>query len=34
MAVCLYAFKKKSKKDYKKAVHQAEKILSEYLKEN
>jgi hypothetical protein len=32
-AVCLYGFQKKSTKDYKKAVKQAEKILEEYLKE-
>jgi hypothetical protein len=31
--VCLYGFQKKSKKDYKKAVKQAEKILKDYLKE-
>ena len=31
-AVCLYGFQKKSKKDYQKAVKQAEKILEEYLK--
>ncbi len=33
-AVCLCGFHKKSKKDYKKAIKQAEKILSEYLREN
>lgn len=32
-AVCLWGFLKKSTKDYKKAVKQAEKILEEYLKE-
>lgn len=32
-AVCLYAFQKKSTKDYNKATKQAEKILVEYLKE-
>ncbi len=32
-AVCLYGFQKKSTKDYKKAVKQAERILEEYLKE-
>lgn len=32
-AVCLCGFLKKSTKDYKKAVKQAEKILEEYLKE-
>ena len=32
-AVCLYGFQKKSTKDYKKAVRQAEKILEEYLNE-
>jgi hypothetical protein len=32
-AVCLYGFHKKSTKDYKNAVKQAEKILEEYLKE-
>lgn len=32
-AVCLYAFQKKSTKDYNKAIKQAEKILVEYLKE-
>ena len=31
--VCLWGFLKKSTKDYKKAVKQAEKILEEYLKE-
>ncbi len=32
-AVCLCGFLKKSTKDYKKAVKQAEKILEEYRKE-
>ena len=32
-AVCLYGFQKKSTKDYKKAIKQAEKILEQYLKE-
>ncbi|MGB3344631.1 MAG: type II toxin-antitoxin system RelE/ParE family toxin [Aequorivita sp.] len=32
-AVCLCGLLKKSTKDYKKAVKQAEKILEEYLKE-
>jgi hypothetical protein len=32
-AVCLYGFMKKSNKDYKKAISQAENILEEYLKE-
>jgi hypothetical protein len=32
-AVCLCGFQKKSTKDYKRAVNQAEKILEEYLKE-
>jgi hypothetical protein len=32
-AVCLCGFLKKSTKDYKKAVKQAEKILEEYLEE-
>ena len=32
--VCLCGFHKKSNKDYKKAVKQAEKILSDYLKQN
>ena len=31
-AVCLYGFQKKSTKDYKKAIKQAEKILEDYLK--
>jgi len=31
-AVCLFGFQKKSTKDYKKAVKQAEKILKDYLK--
>ena len=30
-AVCLYGFNKKSTKDYKKAIKQAEKLLTEYL---
>jgi len=30
--VCLYGFQKKSNKDYKKAIKQSEKILSDYLK--
>jgi hypothetical protein len=33
-AICLNGFIKKSTKEYKKALVQAEKILSEYLKEN
>ena len=33
-AVCLNGFVKKSTKDYKKAIKEAEKILGEYLKEN
>ena len=33
-AVCLCGFQKKSTKDYKKAIKQAETILEEYLKEN
>lgn len=32
-AVCLLGFQKKSTKDYKKAIKQAERILEEYLKE-
>ncbi|MFT5103628.1 MAG: hypothetical protein ACI86C_001288 [Candidatus Latescibacterota bacterium] len=32
-AVCLCGFLKKSNKDYKKAIKQAENILEEYLKE-
>lgn len=32
-AVCLFGFQKKSTKDYKKAIKQAERILEEYLKE-
>ncbi len=32
--VCLCGFQKKSKKDYNKAVKQAEKILKDYIKEN
>ena len=32
-AVCLVAFQKKSTKDYKNAIKQAEKILKEYLKD-
>ena len=32
--VCLCGFHKKSNKDYKKATRQAEKILSDYLKQN
>lgn len=32
-AVCLVAFQKKSTKDYKKAIKQAEKILEDYLKD-
>jgi hypothetical protein len=32
-AVCLCGFQKKSTRDYKKAVKQAERILEEYLKE-
>ena len=30
--VCLYGFHKKSNKDYKKAIKQSVKILSNYLK--
>lgn len=30
--VCLCGFQKKSNKDYKKAIKQAEKLLSDYLK--
>ena len=30
-AVCLCGFQKKSTKDYKKALKQAEKLLNEYL---
>ncbi|MCK4678004.1 MAG: type II toxin-antitoxin system RelE/ParE family toxin [Bacteroidales bacterium] len=30
--VCLYGFHKKSTKDYAKAIKQAEKILSDYIK--
>ena len=32
-AVCLCGFQKKSTKDYKKAIKQAETILEEYIKE-
>lgn len=32
-AVCLCGFQKKSTKDYKKAIKQAERILEDYLKE-
>ena len=32
-AVCLVGFLKKSNKDYKRAIKQAENILEEYLKE-
>lgn len=32
--VCLHGFQKKSNKDYKKAIKQAEKILKNYLKRN
>ena len=32
-AVCLFGFQKKSTKDYKKSIKQAEKILEQYLKE-
>jgi len=32
-AVCLYGFQKKSTKDYKKAIKQAERILETYIKE-
>lgn len=32
-AVCLNGFQKKSTKDYKKAIKQAEKILENYLTE-
>ena len=31
--VCLCGFQKKSKKDYKNAIRQAEKILKDYMKE-
>lgn len=31
-AICFYGFHKKSTKDYKKAIQQAEKILTEYNK--
>lgn len=30
-AVCLYGFQKKSTKDYKKTIKQAEKLLGDYL---
>jgi len=33
-AVCLCGFHKKSNKDYKNAIKQAEKILTDYLKQN
>lgn len=33
-AICLYGFQKKSTKDYKKAIKQAEKILATYTKEH
>lgn len=33
-AVCLCGFQKKSTKDYKKAIKQAEKLLNNYLKQN
>ena len=33
-AICLYGFAKKGTKDYKKAIRQAESILSEYLEQN
>jgi hypothetical protein len=33
-AICLYGFVKKGTKDYKKAIRQAESILSEYLEQN
>jgi len=33
-AICLYGFVKKSTKDYKKAIKQAESILSDYLEQN
>ncbi len=32
-AVCLYGFQKKSTKDYKKEIKQAEKILEQFLNE-
>lgn len=32
-AICLYGFVKKSTKDYKKAIKQAESILSDYLEQ-
>ena len=32
-AVCLFGFQKKSTRDYKKAIQQAEKILENYQKE-
>ena len=32
--VCLYGFHKKSNKDYKKAIKQAEKVLRDYLNKN
>jgi len=31
-AICLFGFQKKSTKDYKKAIQQAENILENYLK--
>ncbi|MEM0992946.1 MAG: type II toxin-antitoxin system RelE/ParE family toxin [Bacteroidota bacterium] len=31
--ICLYGFKKKSTKDYDKAIRKAEKILADYLEE-
>jgi len=33
-AICLYGFVKKSTKDYKKSIKQAESILSDYLEQN
>ena len=33
-AICLCGFLKKSTKDYKKAIGQAEKLLNEYLKKD
>lgn len=32
-AICLYGFVKKSTKDYKKAIKQAESILSDYMEQ-
>jgi len=33
-AICLYGFVKKSTKDYKKSIKQAESVLSDYLEQN